>query len=598
MGLGRLRPTRITLIALIGLVWAALSGTAREFVWADLREGMISLHGLSRPARILVWTGFSLLFVMVAALLFNDLWRAEFPLLPMASGISGRGSLLPAVLVPVTLFLLSMAWSFVLAGALHGHPAIRVITLLLYILATAWTGHAGVYVQWLAWGTTAAILLFFIIRWRASSRPASEFSILLLLVSAPFVLSQAQSMSGGYISSSSLLLADLDSNIYTLAYLVTPLLFMIGLDIADFTHRASRWSSEIALARLPLWGVYAILLLAAGWRLFIVVREAVENAGDGGIAAMVSPYAGALAIPLLVGLAWWSFGRSRERTAGQAVIDETIETSRRSGPPVILAHQALQIAAAVLLLAVIAPPIGIGGGSQLLLSIFDQLLVQEFYWRLLLYVLAVVAAFWVSRRGNSTLALYLGTFGLVAIWTEITGSGQPLAQFGWSAELVDFWWVMLFTVIGFFWLIRGRLTAERVQRLLFLLLITVLLRQTDFIEDPFSPFFGFAGVGLIAFGIIWDALTFGIWANGSSRSLPRISRIFLYLGYVLLTVTLINWVLTAHNLSLVSFFTGDAALDGLNLFGKPLLYAIFAVTLALPFSGAAGAVDHQSPIRT
>ena len=115
-----------------------------------------------------------------------------------------------------------------------------------------------------------------------------------------------------------------------------------------------------------------------------------------------------------------------------------------------------------------------------------------------------------------------------------------------------------------------------------LALILLLLRQTDFIENPFSPFFGFAGIGFVAFGLAWDALTAGSWANTGTPFLPRAGRIFLYIGYVLLTVTLVNWARTTHNLDFIDQFSGATALLGLNAFGKPLLYLLFPIVLMLP----------------
>jgi hypothetical protein len=115
---------------------------------------------------------------------------------------------------------------------------------------------------------------------------------------------------------------------------------------------------------------------------------------------------------------------------------------------------------------------------------------------------------------------------------------------------------------------------------LLLVLITALTRQTGFIEDPFSPVLGFTGIGMIALGLIWDALTIGFWANYASPGMPRVSRILLYLGYILFSIAVLNWSVATHDISQVDFFTGQAALGGFGLFGKPLIYAIFAVTLA------------------
>lgn len=140
---------------------------------------------------------------------------------------------------------------------------------------------------------------------------------------------------------------------------------------------------------------------------------------------------------------------------------------------------------------------------------------------------------------------------------------------------------MTVVLFGFvvWWLARDELTFERAAQALFLFLLTALLRRTDFISSPFSPFPGFAGVGFMAFGLAWDALTAGSGANEGTPALPRASRILLYLGYILLTATLVNWALTAHDLNTLGQYTGDAALVGFTVLGRPLIFAIVALML-------------------
>ena len=202
-------------------------------------------------------------------------------------------------------------------------------------------------------------------------------------------------------------------------------------------------------------------------------------------------------------------------------------------------------------------------------------------WHLIVAVLAIGSVVWLTQRGHKALALYLGIFGVSELWYWATNAGNPLAFLTWSGpEPLDFWWVVLIAGVALFWFVRRELTAERVGHLFMLMLITALLRQTDFIGNRFSPLFGFAGVGFIAFGMIYDAITAGTWANVETKGLPRSSRIFLYVGYVLLTVTVVNWALAAHDLHSIAKLTGGAALVGMERFGRPMLYAIFAVALA------------------
>ena len=70
----------------------------------------------------------------------------------------------------------------------------------------------------------------------------------------------------------------------------------------------------------------------------------------------------------------------------------------------------------------------------------------------------------------------------------------------WPAYVFsDFWWVVLCVGLGAWWWRRGELTNERAGRLFFVLIVTALLRQTEFLGNRFSPIFGFAGIGFIAF---------------------------------------------------------------------------------------------------
>jgi hypothetical protein len=52
-------------------------------------------------------------------------------------------------------------------------------------------------------------------------------------------------------------------------------------------------------------------------------------------------------------------------------------------------------------------------------------------------------------------------------------------------------------------------------------------------------------------------------------------------------VAVINWAVVSHDLAAVDQLTGNLGLVGLDRFGRPMLYAIFAVTLTLPWAGPA-----------
>src|SRR5687767_4773092 len=103
--LGRLRKVSTSAIV---LPWRAAVHTWRDLVWADLRDGALSLRGLSLGTRSLIWLGFGLLVVALGVVVLNDTLRMQFPLMALRSSVIGRGSLVPIPLVPLTLFLVAI----------------------------------------------------------------------------------------------------------------------------------------------------------------------------------------------------------------------------------------------------------------------------------------------------------------------------------------------------------------------------------------------------------------------------------------------------------------------------------------------------------
>ncbi len=112
----------------------------RKLFWADLRPGVVRVGDLPRLTRTLARLGFVLVFLGVGLLFLGEPLRGAFPLLPMIGGTTGRGGLVPYVLIPVTVFVLSVAWAFMLAGAIHTRRVVGLPVLLLYLMVAAvWT---------------------------------------------------------------------------------------------------------------------------------------------------------------------------------------------------------------------------------------------------------------------------------------------------------------------------------------------------------------------------------------------------------------------------------------------------------------------------
>lgn len=589
-GLTRLRPTRTTLFAIIGFLWAVSFGALRDFVWADLRGGLIDLRGMSRPARVLTLTGFGLLALVLASLLFNDFWRAASPLLPLTTVVPGRGQMLPIALLPATLFLLSVAWAFLLTGALHTHPLVRLGVVLVFLPAAGlWLSDSlvsasltGITPSIVAGGlATLLVPVFFLLRLRRPARPAVEFIVLLVLTALLFAPTQIDDIEQWQQLGSPLMVAKIEAMLSFLGALVMPLLILAGLDIAGFARQASFWVVQVVTARFPRW----LELLALAGLLFVLVRrsivETVTRMADNGGGPTLLAYGGALGAVGAVALAWLLITRGQVGRTPNA--DATTEGAEGAGLPLILTALAPQLVtfAGLWISLGLLPLMALVGALSTALGRLGTQAAEP--WGYALNALAVIAAVLLARRGRHGAALYLAAFGLLDLWITLTNPGHILAALYWdSSALVEFWLVVGAVLLALAALLRRQLTDERIAALLFAGMLIWLMRQTDFISSPFSPLFGFAGLGFLVFGLAWDALTAGSWANTETRGLPRTSRILLYVGYVLLSVTAVNWAVTGHNLSAANQLTGDLAYVGLARFGRPMLYAVLISALAQP----------------
>lgn len=573
-------------------------GIFRDFVWADLRAGLIDLRGLDAPTRLLVGIGFALLVSTVAALLFNERWREAFTLAPQINGAVGRGSLVPDTLLPVTFFLVAVAWSYGLAGALHAHWLVRVAVNALYLgFAVGWLNMTGSTVlltapamvtqgDWLEVGVMVAAVLavpiIFIARAKRDARPAWEWLALFVCVAIFFVVLQARGVANWRQFDIPIIVGVLQTNLMSYQGFVAPLLLLAGVNIALFANQAAKWTTEAAEARLHAAWLFGLLAVALALRAWTVLQETNARLAENGLAGEVRATLGALGLFGIIALAYWLV----TRLARGAAFDVKTLAERVRGYALwlILLFGALRILQFILINAAQAlPPLyALDAWRAHLFAAIDFLRARDTAeWYVIMPLATIAAAIFLARRGAREMALYFAVTGGAALWYVATASNGWLNVLrGASAERVDLCAVMLLVALALLWTARRGMTLERAAGLFFLTLLTGLVRQTDFISSPFSPFLGFAGVGFVAFGILYDAISAGVWANAESKNFPRVSRIFLYLGYVLLSVLIVNWALASHNLDDIEQLTGSVAWRGMEFFGLPLLYAVGAITLA------------------
>lgn len=572
-------PTRNALAAVAGLLWALTFGAVRDFVWEDLRSGIVDSKGLAPQTRLVVHVGFLLLAGALLLMLFGDWWRGRFLLLAETGLIPGRGALVPTALIPLTLFLLALSWSYALTGALHAAPIFRVPIILLFLIfhgfwvtagtvdTTAWHHIASLYLPLMG------IVLLVLLGRRLPLAVAWQFLLLLVLLLTEYVSFQAQAVELWQATDTTLFLSVIGDNIHVLALLALPLLILIGLDIADFVIRSSTWSAQIAADRLGHRGLLPALLLALLWCGSIVWNDWQSFSTGQSLGDVLRGYAAA-GVSMAAILAAWALTARSTQVSPQAVM----AGAQRGAPWCVAAFFGSGIITLILFSALLF--LDFGSAEEAFTAFIDRTLLDSQRLQMLLVTVgAIIAGLVIRQRGNRGTAFYLVALGGVLLWSDLTQPDRPLGAWSWEGPMATAWWFGLLLSLGLWWTVRGQLTAGRSAALLICTIALALVRQTDFTEDPLSTSIFLAGAGLVAFGLAWDALTAGAWTNVDSPRAPRVSRIFLYVGYVLFTATVVNWMLTVHNLSYTDSFSGEAAVAGFNFVGKPMVYAVIVLLL-------------------
>ena len=575
-------------------VWQVVTDGVRLFVWETLRTGMIDLRPLGGVLRLLTVTGLVLVFGFLASILFSDVLRTLSALEPLDfESSSTRGLLAPALAVPLTLGALLFAWSFILTGALAVRSArARWFVFLLYLLfelsgllsgvfgVPAHAGFLSLGLMGLAYvGVFALLVLAFIFLPRLSLPLYIQFIFILGLNTTLVALGLAQAAAAqvrtgfpypaGYLIGTTVSLARV---------LIIPLLFLSGVEWVNFGVEVARWTTVSVRRHATGWIMGALLGLFLSYRLYGL---AVNTIAKGLNAEQLQAWAGAVLLCLgLVAIMLWLRRRARGESVPYGLVVLLVV-----GLPlfqIVSAPLLTLIGLFFVLNAYFFEMLGWTNLTALLaeanraLGFVGELSNSYRDYRQLIAValsaLVVVAA---ARRRN----LAVAAFGLVLGWSQLlewlTAPSRWLESFSFQYADVDVIWLIALTSLTLFWTIRRELTTERTLALFALAILGAVLTQTSFLDNPFSPLFSFAGVFFLVFGILWNVLTVGgRFTNTDSPRFPRASRLLLYVGYVLLSVTIAHWFIVSHNIEMQRL-QSDLTMDGFRIFGLALAYLAF-----------------------
>lgn len=580
-----------SLYTLLLTLWQIVAGGARIFYWESFTTGLIDLRPLSRAVRLLTLFALALVGGMLLSLLFSEGLRSLGPLEPLVyESDAARGLLAPSLAVPLTLVALTLAWSYVLAGALHVERRVRWLVLIVYLLfgllslSTSLIGAPSQEpLQSLALlgclFVPAVLLLFaaFLLLPRHPLPLPVEFAIMLglntlFVAIALFQTTLAQQQFGSTQFSTNLV----GELVIGARVLIIPFLFIAGVEMVNFGVEATRWVSRSVQRQREAW--IAALLLGAFLlyrlvSLFLAHRDGIDS-------PQWAAWGGAALLGLGVGLiALWCSRRPEGAPVPYRLVILLIVLMPLV--QVMLIPIVSVVSFFFALLAALSPllggldPNGFMGLTNDVLGGFQQLsgAYRELYHLVIALAGAVIAL--LAYRRQATIA----AFGLILAWAQflfwLMEPGRLLAALRLDYADVDVILLLALAALTLYRAPRRELSERRALPLLALALLGWVLGQTGFLDNPFSPLFAFAGVFFLVFGILWNVLTIGgRFANTGTPAFPRAGRLLLYFGYVLLSLTVAHWYTVTHNVA-QQVLQSDFTLRGFTIYGLALAYLVF-----------------------
>lgn len=207
------------------------------------------------------------------------------------------------------------------------------------------------------------------------------------------------------------------------------------------------------------------------------------------------------------------------------------------------------------------------------------------WWRAVPSSILVVVAIVLARRGKEGMANAFMAFAAVNLTSAVATVLPPdllRARTADSIATVTSW--IAIVALGVTAAFK-ELTRRRTLGLVTVLLVGGLYTYRDTLDDPVSALLGYAGLGAVLFGLVWQAITGAGFTRRDTPRLPQSTRVLAYLANTLFAFTIVAFVSvtrsTSTTLSIVDLeATGDAAL------GTPLLVA--ATVLGLWYGFGAG----------
>jgi hypothetical protein len=586
----------VGLRTLLGPLWRT---TFRD----PVRTGRLRLDGLSAAERQLARFGLVTLVLLLVSLLFMASWR-QGSLVRLESG--GPSAFVPEALVPVTLAAFVLALALIVWGALDAAPTVRLAVAFAYagtvgvldvpsvVAGDTWVAAHGVTVVRVAYAVPIAALLVSALATpvRRATRWLTPVLRAICLVAfgamlTSLLLLDLEAADEGFARA---LPTTLHAGFLIIDGLLAPLVVVAAIAVVDFASDVSRSLAEpAALARgRLLWLVRCVLIAMVVAKLWVEVvdeRDFWRAYLDRQAVAVVRTAAAVLVLVVVCVVV--------NRLAAPApddVVDEVKERLALGGGTLLSVPYLLGIA--------------LSGFGLVLFNVTDHTWLADLahdypvddvalWFPFGASVLTLVGGCWLlqqSRTGPERAFQRELAAGLVVLGAWNTQAWAVTAadvSWGFSYETIDV--LVTLGVLGWAVVEWRRLDAARLALLVAVLLFSWLVMSRGDYISFLGGLLGLPGVVVVVFGIAYTMASGAGFASESSRRLPRESRTLMFIGYLLLSVTILHWLEAVH------LSAADLGGVGFHYIGIPLAGWLIARRIIPRGSGPAAGSPGGEP---
>jgi hypothetical protein len=198
--------------------------------------------------------------------------------------------------------------------------------------------------------------------------------------------------------------------------------------------------------------------------------------------------------------------------------------------------------------------------------------VNSTWWRAVPGTAFGIGAILLARRGRGGEASLLAALCVVMVTGAIGTVLPPGILRARTPDAIAALTSWLAIVVLVFLFLARRLTRHRLVGLLTVLLVGGLYTYRGALDDPVSAIFGYAGLGMALFGLVWQAITGAGFTRKGTKRFPEPTRIFAYLANTLFAFAVVAFVSTTR-VQVGGIALSDLEATGDQALGTPLLLA-------------------------